>query len=185
MTILKLFYEFFVTGLFSIGGGYATLPFLYSMAERYDWFDRALISDMIAISESTPGPIGIKMAAYAGFTAAGFVGGIVASLAIMIPSVVIISLIAKMLTRVRDNRVAQSAFYGLRPCVAALIAWAGFAIATPAVVDLSLLPDFANALNATGLILFVVFLTAVRFIKKLRPVVLFAAAAVVGVILKL
>ena len=80
MTILQLMYEFFKTGLFSVGGGLATLPFLYEMSSRYPhWFTSADIADMIAISESTPGPIGINMSTYAGYTVAGILGGVLAS----------------------------------------------------------------------------------------------------------
>ena len=75
MILLRLFFEFFKIGLFSVGGGMATLPFLYDMADKTGWFDYAQIADMLAVSESTPGPIGINMATYVGYTTAGIPGG--------------------------------------------------------------------------------------------------------------
>ena len=89
MIYLNLFIEFFKTGLFAVGGGLATLPFLYSIAERYPWFTTAELADMIAVSESTPGPIGVNMATYAGYTSTGILGGLVATLGLIIPSLVI------------------------------------------------------------------------------------------------
>ena len=71
MLYLQLFWEFFKTGLFAIGGGMATLPFLYDMADKTGWFTRAQLADMIAVSESTPGPIGVNMATYVGFLTGG------------------------------------------------------------------------------------------------------------------
>ena len=93
MLYLQLFWEFFKTGLFAIGGGMATLPFLYDMADKTGWFTRAQLADMIAVSESTPGPIGVNMATYTGFTTAGIPGSLVATLGLVLPSIVIIIII--------------------------------------------------------------------------------------------
>ena len=103
MTLLRLMLEFIKTGLFSVGGGLATLPFLYEMSDATGWFSHADIADMIAVSESTPGAIGINMSTYAGFKTAGVLGGILATLALAFPSVVIILIIAKFLNKFRDN----------------------------------------------------------------------------------
>ena len=94
MIYLQLFWEFFKAGLFSVGGGLATLPFLYDISDRLGWFTHAQIADMLAISESTPGPIGVNMATYAGFTSAGIPGGVVATLGLVTPSVIVILIIA-------------------------------------------------------------------------------------------
>ena len=92
MDLLLMCLEFFKTGLLSVGGGLATLPFLYSMADRYPWFDRAQLSDMIAVSESTPGPMGVNMATYAGFTAHGIVGALLATLFLVLPSIIVFAI---------------------------------------------------------------------------------------------
>ena len=101
--LLRLMFEFFKTGLFSVGGGLATLPFLYEMSDKTGWFTHADIADMIAISESTPGAIGINMSTYAGYKTAGIPGGILASLSLAAPSVIIILIIARFLKKFRDN----------------------------------------------------------------------------------
>ena len=129
MILLKLFYEFFKTGLFAVGGGMATLPFLYSMSDKYPaWFSHAQLADMIAVSESTPGPIGVNMATYVGFTTAGIPGAVAATLGLVTPSVIIILLIARVLQAFRQNKYVDAAFYGLRPCSVGLIAAAGVSI---------------------------------------------------------
>ena len=104
MIYLLLFWEFFQTGLFAVGGGLATLPFLYSIYDRYGWFTHAQIADMLAVSESTPGPIGVNMATYCGMTVAGVPGALVATLGLILPSILIILLVASLLTRFRENR---------------------------------------------------------------------------------
>ena len=144
MTILRLIVEFFKTGLFSIGGGLATLPFLYEMSDKTGWFSHADIADMIAISESTPGAIGINMSTYAGFKTAGIPGGILATLSLAAPSVIIILIIAKFLNKFRDNPHVEGAFYGLRPASAGLIAAAGMTVV------LEVLTGFERAVKAGG-----------------------------------
>lgn len=121
MVLITLFFEFFKIGLFAVGGGLATLPFLYELADKYHWFSRVELIDMIAISESTPGPIGVNMATYAGYNAAGILGGIVATLGIVVPALLVIITIAKVLDKFKDNKYVNAAFYGIRPAVAALI----------------------------------------------------------------
>ena len=90
MIYLRLFYEFFKTGLFAIGGGLATLPFLSDMADRTGWFTQAQLADMLAVSESTPGPVGVNMATYVGFETGGILGAVVATLGLVAPSVIVI-----------------------------------------------------------------------------------------------
>ena len=94
MIYLRLFFEFCKVGLFSVGGGLATIPFLTDLGERTGWFTSAQLADMIAVSESTPGPMGVNMATYVGFTSGGVLGGIVATLGLIFPSLVIILIIA-------------------------------------------------------------------------------------------
>ena len=90
MIYLQLFYEFFKIGLFAIGGGLATLPFLYNLSDKTAWFTHAQLADMIAVSESTPGAIGVNMATYVGYQTVGFFGGVIATIGLVFPSIIII-----------------------------------------------------------------------------------------------
>jgi chromate transporter len=137
MVYLTLAYEFLKTGLFAIGGGLATLPFLYQIADRHPWFTREALTDMIAISESTPGPIGLNMATYAGYAAGGAFGGVLASLSVLVPSFFIIAGVVKVLDKFKENRLVKAAFYGIRPAVTALIASAALGIASITLLDRS------------------------------------------------
>ena len=187
MIFLRLFFEFFKTGLFSVGGGLATLPFLYEMSANHPgWFSAKDVADMIAISESTPGAIGINMSTYAGFKTAGVPGGILATLGLALPSVIIILIVAKFLQKFRRNRLVEGAFYGLRPASIAMITVAGLNVARVALINL-------DAFNATGALgdLFLwkaIALGVVLFvaIKKLKwhPVIFIAISAVVGILFR-
>ena len=102
MIYLLLFYEFFKVGLFAIGGGLVTIPFLFDLAEQYPWFTASELADMIAISESTPGPLGVNMATFAGYKAGGILGAISATFGLVCPSLIIIMLISKLLKKFSD-----------------------------------------------------------------------------------
>ena len=115
MIYLQLFYEFFKAGLFAIGGGMATLPFLYDISDTTGWFTYGQLADMVAISESTPGPIGVNMATYVGFTTAGISGAVVATIGLITPSIIIILIIAGFLKAFKDSKYVQSAFYRPAP----------------------------------------------------------------------
>ena len=121
MIYLTLFIEFFKIGLFAIGGGLATIPFLFQLTEKFSWFSVEDLTNMIAVSESTPGPLGVNMATYAGIKAAGSLGGVIATTGLVLPSLIIIILISKVLEKFKSNSLISSAFYGLRPAVAAMI----------------------------------------------------------------
>ena len=121
MIYLRLFWEFFKTGLFSVGGGLATLPFIYDMSDRTGWFTYQQIADMVAVSESTPGPIGVNTATYVGYVTAGVPGSLIATLGLVTPAVICILIIASCLKKFRENRFVDHAFYGLRPASAGLI----------------------------------------------------------------
>lgn len=110
MIYLQLFYEFFKTGLFAVGGGLATIPFLSAMTDKYTWFTKAQLADMIAVAESTPGPIGVNTATFAGYNAAGIPGAIIATLSLVLPSYIIILAISKALQKFRDNKYVNDAF---------------------------------------------------------------------------
>ena len=185
MIYLQLFFEFFKTGLFAVGGGMATLPFLYDMAERTGWFTAAQLADMIAVSESTPGPIGVNMATYVGYVSAGIGGGVVATLGLITPSVIVILIIAAFLKAFRDNRYVNAAFYGLRPASTAMVASAGLTVLSVTlfqggVVALGTVHWKAVALAAVLLVL----TRWVKPTKKLHPIVFILASGVIGALLK-
>ncbi|MEI3128608.1 MAG: chromate transporter [Oscillospiraceae bacterium] len=118
---LKLFWEFFKVGLFAVGGGMATLPFLKEIGTATGWYTYTELMNMLAVSESTPGPIGINMATYVGFTVGGVPGAVIATLGEVTPSIIVILIVAAMLKKFRDSRLVANAFYGLRPASTGLI----------------------------------------------------------------
>ena len=185
MIYFTLAYEFFKIGLFSIGGGMATLPFLMDLAGKYDWFTIAQVADMAAISESTPGPLGVNMATFAGYHAAGIPGALIATLALTAPALIIIILIAKFLENFSENQTVQAVFYGIRPTVAALIGYAVWELLQITMVTTTengqTLPDLTSIMLC---ILFVLLLQWKRM-QKLHPIVWILAGAVAGILLKL
>ena len=188
MILLRLFFEFFKTGLFSVGGGMATLPFLYAMSDKTAWFTHAQLADMIAVSESTPGPIGVNMATYVGYTTAGILGAVIATLGLIAPSIIIILIISRFLQQFRQNRYVDAAFYGLRPCSVGLIAAAGFLVLKISLLNLpaySASGAFADLFNFKAIVLAAVLLVLTRFVKKtksLHPLWFILASAVVGIV---
>lgn len=191
MIYLRLFYEFFKAGLFSIGGGMATLPFLYDISDKTGWFTYGQLADMVAISESTPGPIGVNMATYVGFTTAGVPGAVTATVGLITPSIIIILIVAGFLKSFKDNKYVQSAFYGLRPASTGLIAAAGLSVAAMVVLQKDLyaatgsLLDLFNLENIVLIVILYIFTAKVKKTKGLHPVVFIAASAVVGIVLHL
>lgn len=188
MIYLRLFFEFFKTGLFAVGGGMATLPFLYSMSDKTGWFSHGQLADMVAVSESTPGPIGVNMATYVGFTTAGVPGAIVATLGLITPSVIIILIIAGVLQAFRQNKYVDAAFYGLRPCSVGLIAAAGVLVLKLALLNTELFAQtgaWSDLVNGKGLILAALLLFLTRWCKptkKLHPIVFILLSAGAGVL---
>lgn len=183
MIYLRLFFEFFKTGLFAVGGGLATLPFLFNMAESTGWFTADTIMDMIAVSESTPGPIGVNMATYAGFTTAGILGTICATVGLVCPSVIVIIFVYKILEKFKGSSLVNNVFYGLRPAVAGLVACAGLQAVYPSLIRLSEISGLTSLLSAIqweGIILFVALYFLIKKFKK-HPIVWIAASAVTGV----
>lgn len=181
MIYLLLAYEFFKIGLFAFGGALAALPFLYDLSDKYGWFSRSELIDMIAVSESTPGPLGANMATYVGYHVGGVPGSLVATLALIIPSIVITLLICVFLKRFMEHKYVQWSFYGLRAAVAGLIA--GIALS---LVGLALYGDTFEsifALNWKSLVLLALFLPAV-FIGKKHPVLYIGTAAIIGIVFK-
>ncbi len=188
MKELLLFWEFLKIGLFSVGGGMATLPFLYDLSDSTGWFTHAQLADMLAVSESTPGPVGINMATYVGYTVGGFGGALLATLGVILPGTVIVLIIASMLDKFRGNKYVDAAFYGLRPASTGLIAAAGVSVVSIALLNTSLYAATGNLLDLISVK--AVILAAVLWVltnlvkptKKLHPVVFIAASAVVGIV---
>lgn len=184
MIYLTLAYEFFKIGLFSIGGGMATLPFLMDLTTKYDWYTASELANMIAISESTPGPVGINMATYAGYNAAGVPGAITATLSLTAPALIIIVIIAKFLENFSENPTVKAVFYGIRPTVAALI---GYAVWELLKIALAATSDGTVTLNWMGILICLgtFALLQVKKLKKLHPLVWIVAGAVIGILLKM
>ncbi len=188
MILLRLFFEFFKTGLFAVGGGMATLPFLYDISARTGWYTTEMLADMIAVSESTPGPIGVNMATYVGFVTAGIPGAIIATLGLITPSIVIILLIARALKAFRENPYVEAGFYGLRPCSVGLIAAAGFLVIKLALFNTELYRESGKLIDLfdfKAIALAAVLLVCTRYVKKLKglhPIFFILASAVIGIV---
>jgi chromate transporter len=191
-TFLQLFYEFFKVGLFSVGGGLATIPFLKEIAENYPWFTISELSDMIAVSESTPGPIGVNMATYAGYSASfseggllwGILGGIIATLGIICPAIVIICIVSKFMEKFKTNKFVEYAFYGIRPAVAGLITGAMASVFVAAVFYLNDTGKITG-LNIPAAVMFVVLTALYAKFNKIHPVIFIVVGAAAGIIFKL
>lgn len=194
MIYLRLFIEFFKTGLFSVGGGMATIPFLQDMSQATGWFTSAQLADMIAVAESTPGPLGVNTATYVGFTAGmeahgmlgGIFGAVVATLGLVTPSIIVIIVIAYFLDKFRKSRYVDGAFYGLRPASVGLIGAAGVGIVLMSVFQIDTIFEFANAhLEIKHLLLAVVILVLTNWVpkvKKLHPIYFILLSAGAGAI---
>ncbi len=183
--ILLVMYEFFKIGLFSVGGGLATLPFLYNLAAKdYGWFNSSTLADMIAVSESTPGPMGVNMATYAGYHAAGLLGGVCATIALAVPGIIIIIIIYKFLEKFRSNKYVDGIFYALHPAVGALIT-----LACVEVYKSSFLGGEFYVKPVHFVLFFLIFAVkmflAKKKNKKIHPVAVIAIGAVLGAVLGL
>lgn len=197
MILLKLFWEFFKTGLFAIGGGMATVPFLQEISAKTGWYTSGQLADMIAVSESTPGPMGVNMATYVGYTVGsqelgsslmGILAAITATLGLITPSIIVIMIVAYFLKRFRSSKLVDAALYGLRPASVALISAAGVDIVLIAVLRVESIYKIAQAaLSWKALVLaaLVFAATRVKQLKKLHPIWFIAASAVLGIVLKM
>ena len=188
MIYLQLFWEFFQTGLFAVGGGMATIPFLYDMADKTGWFTRQDLANMIAVGESTPGPIGVNMATYVGFVAGlsegnlfhAVLGAVTATIGLVLPSLIVILIVAAMLKRFKNSPLVQKVFYGLRPASTGLIAAAGISVAVS-----NLFGSAPFSINWKGGFLAVILwllTNKVKKTKKLHPIVFIGFSALVGIL---
>ena len=188
MTLIRLFFEFLKIGLFSVGGGMATLPFLYDMADKTGWFTYAQIADMLAVSESTPGPIGINMATYVGYTTAGIPGALAATIGTIIPGLALVLIITAILDKFRNNVYVEGAFYGLRPASVGLITAAGILVVEISLMNTALYQQTGSIVDLfqwKAIVLTALLLVLTRWVKKtkgLHPVYFIAFSAVVGIV---
>ncbi len=193
MIFIEMFFRFFFVGLFSIGGGLATLPFLTSMGETTGWFTQTDISNMVAISESTPGPLGVNMATYIGYQIGsqqgeffGILGTLIAPLGLVTPSVIIILIISKILKKFRNSKYVEFAFYGLRAASVGLIASACLGVAKIAFFNLDATGnELLSYINIKSIILSVIIFICVSKFKKIHPIFFILAAAVIGIIFQM
>lgn len=195
MTWLRLIYEFFKTGLFAVGGGLATLPFLQEMGEKTGWFTNIDIMNMIAVSESTPGPMGVNMATYVGNMICGPLGGLVATLSLAAPSIIIIIIISKMLDRFRDSKLVEATFRGLRPASIGMITAACIEVGRLALfyperfqpetflygsLFTAISSFLTTVVNWKGILLAIVIFIGIRKFDK-HPIFYIAFAAMIGI----
>ncbi len=215
MVIIWLFLEFFRIGICAFGGGLATIPFLEELATTHpDWFTVEQLANMIAVSESTPGAIGINMSTYVGYQVClnsfnnvflGFVGGIVATLGFVTPSIIVIIIISQFLKKFKDNKYVKWVFYGLRAASIGLIISAAFSILKLSIIDveaasiafqgLNINNFFTNIWGATSNALvslfnfknlaLALFIGILVFKYKKHPILYIVLAAILGIIFQL
>ena len=180
MIYLRLFIEFFKTGLFALGGGLATIPFLYEMIDSFHWFTNTDLMNMIAVSESTPGPIGVNMATYVGYiTTHSFWGSLTTTIGLVMPSVIVICIVANFLKKFKESHWVKDAFYGLRPAVTAMIAMAGLSVYMT-----TILPE--GKPFAWIHFIFIAIAIGITFkFKKIHPIALICVCALIGIVFQL
>jgi chromate transporter len=184
MKLLYLFAHFFKIGLFSVGGGYAILPFLFDMADKSDgWLTREMIGNMLAVAQSLPGAIGSNLSAYTGIHYAGIPGGFTAAFGLTAPSIIIIMIVARTLQAFKENAAVKSVFSGLRPAAAGLLAEAALGAIMLAVWNSASSVWYEFIRWKEALIFLAMFFLVFKF--KMHPVIYIIAAGVLGVILKL
>lgn len=186
MILIKLYLVFFRVGLFSVGGGLATLPYLQEIVHKYGWITSEELSNMIAISESTPGPIGINTATYVGYNTGGIFGGLAAILGIVTPSIIIIVIIAHYFSKFSEEHIVKSAFYGIRPAVAGLIGAVSFELARVELFSIeafSITNKLGDLFNLSAILLFIVMFYLIRKLDK-HPITYILIAAAIGIVFK-
>ena len=171
MIYLQLFLEFFHIGLFSFGGGYATLPFLYHIAENQGWYTTKQLTDMIAVSSITPGPVGVNVATFAGYTTSGILGALVATTSVILPSLIIVVIISKLLEQFKHNKYVKSVIYSIKQ--------AGCGLLGAVAVDM-----FLTDLSVKGVVLLLI-LFGLSLGKKRDPLFYLGNSAVAGLLISL
>lgn len=186
MIYLKLFYEFFVIGLFTFGGGYAMIPLIQDAAVNNGWLTLEEFYNFIGVCESTPGPIAVNMATYVGSTQGGVLGSICATLGVVLPSFIIILLIAAILNKLTTNKYFKNFIKGVRPVIVSLILFAGIKLLLNCIgINISTL----NAsINIVSIILFVlifgIYLLVTKvFKKKFSAIYIIMVSALLGIVI--
>lgn len=185
-TFLLMCWEFFKTGLFAVGGGLATIPFLKEMSVKYGWFTIDKLTTMIAVSESTPGPIGVNMATFVGYEMFGIPGAVVATLSLVAPSVIVICIIARILEKFKEAKAVQGVFTGLRPAVVGFIVSAVASIFLLALFHVDVWKASGNLLdlfNWKAIAIYAVLLGVYFYKPKIHPLWIILAAGIAGVLL--
>ena len=177
MIYLQLFYTFFKIGLFGFGGGYAMLSMIQGeVVTRYDWVSSQEFTDIVAISQMTPGPIGINAATYVGFTSTGsVVGSVIATFAVVLPSFILMLTISKFFLKYQKHPVVESIFSGLRPAVVGLLASA-------ALVLMNVEPTTDTYSFVISIIIFLVAFIGTRKYKA-NPILMIIACGIAGLLL--
>ncbi len=180
MLYLQLAYEFFKTGLFAVGGGLATLPFLREISLSHpEWYSLNELSDMIAVGNATPGPIGVNMATYAGYSSGGILGGVFATLALVLPSFIVILIVSAVLDKFSSSIYVEGAFKGLRPAVVAMITVAMLQLGKEVFVTST------NTISIKHIILFAIMFTLTKIQKKNNILLYIVLGAIIGIIFKM
>lgn len=180
MNLFIILYEFTKIGLFAVGGGYATLPFLYHLIEKYHLFNPNDLTQMLAISSIMPGPIGINLAAQTGFKVAAFAGAIMAIVGIMIPSLIFVLIVSKILKEFEGNIVVKSVFYVLKPTCCGMVA----AIGLKLLKDVIFVGEISFSLLSIDWFALVLFssLLILSFKKQFSPIFYLGVSALIGVL---
>ena len=183
MILLRLYWEYFKTGLFAVGGGLATIPFLRDMGARTGWFTDETLTTMIAVSESTPGPIGVNMATYVGYEIAGISGVLAAALGLITPCFLVILIVCGFLQKFRQSTAVNAIFSGLRPASTALIAVSGLNVALSVLVRVGGFFEHTFSIHWPSVIVAVIIFLCMqqKKLKNLHPVAYIAAAAAAGI----
>ena len=182
--LVKVFWEFFKIGLFAVGGGPATIPFLFELSAKTGWFTTQELTNMIAVSESTPGPIGLNMATYVGFTTLGLFGGIISTFGLVFPSVIVIVIIAKFMANFSSNIYVKRAFWGIRPAVTALIASAVISMIKASLFIITE-EGWTPAIGSIIICVVAFGLMQIKKLSKIHPGLWILTAAILGIIFRL
>lgn len=170
MLYLQLFWQFFQIGIFSFGGGYATMPFLYEIADKFHWYSTGELTNMLAVSSITPGPVGVNVATFAGFNSAGILGSLLATTAVVLPSFIIVTIVSKTIEKFKTNRLVKGAIRAIKPAGCALLTSVGIKLL------------FTSNLHLFGTLLLIL-LISISLIKKLDPLFYLGISALAGLIL--
>lgn len=186
MIYLQLFYEFFIIGLFTFGGGYAMIPLIQDVVVKNEWLTLEEFYNFIGVCESTPGPIAVNMATYIGSTQGGILGSVCATFGVVLPSFIIILLIAALLNKLTSNKYFKNFIKGVRPVIVSLILFAGIKLLIKCIgIDIHTLEvSFSYiSLIILGLIIGIYLLITKVFKKKLSAIYIILISAVFGIIL--